>query len=133
MIRRKISSGMFIKLGFLAFLALLWPFLRRPPRLAAAIISLILQFSLFLFLLLVMKTCNGPTCSSVTLLGLKPPSNNSSQVWTLTQFFLFPFGKKSLICLEGKSMTPFRGNTILLRSFQQLPRLRIGPLKGFLS
>ena len=98
MIRRKISSGMFIKLGFLAFLALLWPFLRRPPRLAAAIISLILQFSLFLFLLSVMKT--WPSCSSVTLLGLTTPSKNSNQVWTLTQFFLFPLGKK-IIDLPG--------------------------------
>ena len=30
-------------------------------------------------------------------------------------------------------MTPHRGNTILFRSSQQLPRLRLGPLKGFLS
>ena len=29
-------------------------------------------------------------------------------------------------------MTP-RGNTILFRSSQQLPHLRLGPLKGFLS
>ena len=28
------------------------------------------------------------------------------QVWTLTQFFLFLFCENSLICLEGKSMTP---------------------------
>ena len=49
-------------------------------------------------------------------------------------FFLFPFFvKKSLICLEGKSMTPHRGNTVLFRSSQQLPRLRLGPSKGFLS
>ena len=27
-------------------------------------------------------------------------------------FFLFPFREKSLICLEGKSMTPHRGNTV---------------------
>ena len=46
---------------------------------------------------------------------------------------LFPFSKNSLICLEGKSMTPRRGNTILFRSSQQLPRLRLGPSKGFLS
>ena len=39
----------------------------------------------------------------------------------------------SLICLKGKSMTPHRGNTILFRSSQQLPRLRLGPSKGFLS
>ena len=56
-----------------------------------------------------------------------------SQVWPLTHFFLFPFCKNSLICLEGKSMTPHRGNTILFRSSQQLPRLRLGPSKGFLS
>ena len=35
------------------------------------------------------------------------------QVWPLTHFFMFPFCKKSLICLEGKSMTPHRENTIL--------------------
>ena len=43
------------------------------------------------------------------------------QVWPLTQFFLFPFCIKSLICLEGKSMTPRRGNTIMCSSSQQLP------------
>ena len=41
--------------------------------------------------------------------------------------------KKSLICLEGKSMTPHWGNTLLYRSSQQLPRLCLRPLKGFLS
>ena len=30
-------------------------------------------------------------------------------------------------------MTAHRGNTILLCSSQQLPRLHLGPLKGFLS
>ena len=55
------------------------------------------------------------------------------QVCPLTQFFLLPFCENSLICLEGKSMTPHRGNTILFRSSQQLPRLRLGPSKGFLS
>ena len=48
-----------------------------------------------------------------------------SQVWSLTQFFLFPFCEKSLICLEGKSMTPHHGNTILFLSSQQLPHLRL--------
>ena len=48
-------------------------------------------------------------------------------------FFLFPFCENSLICLEGKSMTPLRGNSILFRSSQQLPPLRLGPLKGLLS
>ena len=46
-------------------------------------------------------------------------------------FFCFLFCEKSLICLAGKSMTPHRGNTILFRSSQQLPRLRLRPLKGF--
>ena len=55
------------------------------------------------------------------------------QVWPLTQFLMFPFCEKSLTCLEGKSMTPDRGNTILFHSSQQLPRLRLGPSKGFLS
>ena len=48
-------------------------------------------------------------------------------------FFQFSFCENSLICLEGKSMTPHRGTTILFRSSQQLPRLRLGPSKGFLS
>ena len=48
----------------------------------------------------------------------------ASQVWPLTQFFMFPF------C---ESMTPRRGNTVLFRSSQQLPSLRLGPLKSFLS
>ena len=52
---------------------------------------------------------------------------------TNSNLFCFPFCKKSLICLEGKLMTPHRGNTILFRSSQQLPRLRLGPSKGFLS
>ena len=57
----------------------------------------------------------------------------ASGLATNSIFFLFPFCKKSLICLEGKSMTPHRGNTILFRSSQQLPRLCLGPSKGFLS
>ena len=48
-------------------------------------------------------------------------------------FFCFLFVKKLLTCLEGKLMTPHRGQTILCSSSQQLPRLRLGPLKGFLS
>ena len=31
------------------------------------------------------------------------------QVWPISQFFLFPFCKRSLICQEGKSMSPHRG------------------------
>ena len=48
-------------------------------------------------------------------------------------YVLFALCKISLICLEGISMTPHQGNTILFRSSQQLPRLRLGPSKGFLS
>ena len=60
-------------------------------------------------------------------------SFDDDQGWPLTQFFLFPFWEKSLIFLSGKLMTLQRGNTILLRSSQQLPRLRLGLSKGFLS
>ena len=57
-----------------------------------------------------------------------------AQVWPLTQFFSVSFFcEKSLICLEGKLMTPHQGNIILFRSSQQLPRLRLGPSNGFLS
>ena len=50
------------------------------------------------------------------------------QVWPLGRFFCFLLlSENSLICLEGKSMTPRRGNTIRFRSSQQLPRLRLGP------
>ena len=42
-------------------------------------------------------------------------------------------GKKSLICLEGKLMTYHWEDALLFRSSQQLPGLRFGPLKGFLS
>ena len=53
--------------------------------------------------------------------------NLSGQATNLI-FLLFPFcKKKSLTCLEGKSMTPCQGNTFLIRSFQQLdwPRSQI--------
>ena len=40
-------------------------------------------------------------------------------------FFCFLFCEKSLICLEGKSMTPHRGNTIPFPSSQQLHGLRL--------
>ena len=40
-------------------------------------------------------------------------------------------GKKTLICQEIKTMAPHSGNTILFRSFQQLPHL--GLQKGFFS
>ena len=54
-----------------------------------------------------------------------------SQVWPLTHFFSFCM--ISLICLEGKSKTPHRGNTIIFPSSKQLSCLRLRPLKGFLS
>ena len=74
------------------------------------------------------------TPTDLELRSLAGGQSEDAQVWTLTQFFFcFLFVKKSLICLEGKSMTPRRGNTILFRSSQQLPRLRLGPSKGFLS
>ena len=58
--------------------------------------------------------------------GAQPRAQaNRGQVWSLTQFFSVPFCEKSMI--------PHRGNTILFRSSQQLPRLRLGPSKGFLS
>ena len=47
--------------------------------------------------------------------------------------FRLLFCEKLFICLECKSMTPRRGNIILFNSSQQLPRLRLGPLKGFLN
>ena len=62
-----------------------------------------------------------------------PALQQQQQVWPLTHFFLFPSCENSLIRPEGKSMTPHRGNTIFFCSSQQLPRLRLGPLKGFLS
>ena len=55
------------------------------------------------------------------------------QVWSLTHFFLISCCKKSLVCQEGKSMTPRQEKTYLLRFFQQLPRLCLRPLWGFLS
>ena len=64
---------------------------------------------------------------------LLQPSFTKQQVWPLTQFFSVSFCENSLICLKGKSMTPHRGNTILFRSSQQLPRLRLGLSKGFMS
>ena len=60
-------------------------------------------------------------------LGLKVAARSDNYL----NFFLFPFCTKSLICLKGKSITPLRGNTIILRSSQQLPRLRLRPLKSF--
>ena len=55
----------------------------------------------------------------------KKKDGEMNQVWPLTQFFLFLFCENSLLCLEGKSITPHRGNTVIFRSSQQLPRLRL--------
>ena len=62
-----------------------------------------------------------------------PDTSVDSRSGHQLNFFLFPFFAKLLICLEGKLMTPHRGNTILFHSSQQLPCLRLGPSKGFLS
>ena len=57
-----------------------------------------------------------------------------TQVWHLSHFFLFPLWQKSLICLEGKSMTPHRGYTL----FSSVPPSNSlvsvsDPLRAFLS
>ena len=57
----------------------------------------------------------------------------NSGLATNSIFFCFLFCENSLICLEGKSMTPHQENNFLFRSSQQLPRLCLGPSKGFLS
>ena len=54
------------------------------------------------------------------------------QVWPLTHFFLLPFCKELLICLEGKSITFLWANTFLFCSSHQLASLSLGPLGGFL-
>ena len=46
------------------------------------------------------------------------------QVWTLTQFFLFPFCKKIIDLPGGQINDPLLGKYFLFRSSQQLPRLR---------
>ena len=46
--------------------------------------------------------------SSINSAGDSGIAGGVQQVWPLTHFFLFPFSEKSLICLEGKSMTPHR-------------------------
>ena len=56
-----------------------------------------------------------------------PPLMEWVRSGQLLHFYLSFFCIKSLVCLEGKSMTPHWENTILFRSSQQLPRLRLGP------
>ena len=63
--------------------------------------------------------------------GLGGPGGPSGPSGLDTNSILFPFCKKSLICLEGNSMTSQRGNTIIFCSSQQLPCLCLGPSKGF--
>ena len=72
-------------------------------------------------------------CAGSSLFPLEYLRRCRSGLVTNSIFFCFLFLWSSLICLEGKSMTPLRGNAILFRSSQQLPRLRLRPSKGFLS
>ena len=53
-----------------------------------------------------------------------------SQVWPLTQFFLCPFCENSLICLEGKSMTPGRGKRYSLPFLPATPLSLSRTLEG---
>ena len=56
---------------------------------------------------------------------------------TTNSIFSAFFSKKKFLKKKifppGKSMTPHQGNAILFRTSQQLSRLRLEPLKGFLS
>ena len=52
-----------------------------------------------------------------------------SGLTTNSNYFLLPFCEKSLVCLEGKPMTPHREDTFLYRSSQHIPRLCLGPMK----
>ena len=64
--------------------------------------------------------------------GSRTPSGKK-QVWPPTQFFSVSFFVKKNHRFACKSMTPNRGNAFLFHFSRQLPRLRLGPLKGFLS
>ena len=55
-----------------------------------------------------------------------PLSIGRGRAGLVSYSILFCLGKKSFICLEGRSVTPRRGNTILFRSSQQLTRLGLG-------
>ena len=61
---------------------------------------------------------------------LTAPSHRSDHK---LNYFLFSFYLSLIICLEGKLMTPRQGNAILFCSSQQLPRLCLRLLKGFLG
>ena len=78
-----------------------------------------------LFLVYLGHRLDRGTCQKIFGgLYFKRPTGSLAQVWPLTQFFLFPFCKNSLICMEGKSMTPHRGNTFLFSCSQQLLYLK---------
>ena len=57
------------------------------------------------------------------------------QVWPLIQFyFVLTFCEKSLICTEGKFMTPSSGRVLFCYvPFSNFVCYRLGPLKGYLS
>ena len=89
----------------------------------------VLKEKMTYFLLTIAETLEG-VCGEGALpegLGRRPSDTGLA---TDSFFSGFLFCKKSLICLAGKSMTPRRGNTILFRSSQQLPSLRLGPFEG---
>ena len=52
-----------------------------------------------------------PEAGAAAALALEQQKSDAVGLATTLKFFLFPLCKKSLICLEGKSMTPQRGNT----------------------
>ena len=71
-----------------------------------------------------------PSTPATTTSQHSTPGTSTSGLTQPTHFFLFPFYKKSLICVEGKSLTPHRGKTTLFRSSQQLPCLLSRTLEG---
>ena len=48
----------------------------------------------------------GATSFDPPLIVKATDIDGPTQVWPLTQFFMFVFVKETLICLEGNSMTP---------------------------
>ena len=73
----------------------------------------------------------GPGCADRLFkrANVRPWQGSSKK----TNIWRSQMGQKILISLEGKSMTPRRGNTILLCSSQQLPCLCLRPFYVFLS
>ena len=91
---------------------------------------------------LCLRSSRCPGCLdtlSVFFLSLKNKSLDFLLDNSMMRGMILPFSIKQtnfeakLICLEGKSMPPHLVNTIHFSSFQQLPRLRLGQLKSFLS